>query len=391
MPVLNVGGLDCFYRMEGLEDAPVLMLSHSLGQDHGMWDAQALALSQQFRVLRYDIRGHGASQVTNGDYRMEQLGADALALINALKIDRFAFCGLSLGGMIGQWLAAHAPERLTAVVLANTSPMTDAAAMETRRQAVLAGGMEGVVEIVMRRFFSPATLHAPATVTANSRRALLATDPVGYAGCCAAIRDMDHGPLLATIQIPVLVISGTRDISTPWAGHGERLASEIAGARTVHLETAHLSNLEAPRAFLAAVREFLPGAAPVSIEAGMNVRRALLGNEHVDRASTNAASPAFQELITRYAWGTVWSRPGLDLQTRRLLVLAMTSVLGRWEEFRLHVRTGLERELEWCDVEETLLQAAIYAGVPVANTGFHVAAEERRARHSAGSDPPSLG
>ena len=389
MPILNVGGLNCFYRVEGRDDHPVLMLSHSLGQDHGMWDVQARALSEQFRVVRYDIRGHGASAVTEGDYRIEQLGADALALADALRIDRFAFCGLSLGGMIGQWLAAQAPERLSAVVLANTSPKTDSAGMEKRRQAVLAGGMEAVVDTVLGRFFSPSTLAVPTTVTANSQRALLTTDPVGYAGCCAAIRDMDHGSLLAAIRAPVLIISGTRDVSTPWIGHGERLASGIAGARTVHLETAHLSNLEAPRGFLAALREFLQAGAEGSLEAGMKVRRAVLGEAHVDRASADPASTAFQELITRYAWGTIWSRPGLDVRTRRLLVLAMTAVLGRWEEFRLHVRTGFTRELEWCEVEEVLLQSAIYAGVPVANTGFHVAAEERPGGRGGRPAPPA--
>ena len=394
MPVLNVGGLNCFYRLEGRDGSPVLILSHSLGQDHGMWDAQARDLSEDFRVLRYDIRGHGATDVTPGDYRIEQLGADVLALAEALAVDRFAFCGLSLGGMIGQWLAAHAPDRVTGLVLANTSPRTDAAAMETRRQAVLDGGMTAVVDTVMGRFFSPSTLAAPTVVTANSGRALLATDPVGYAGCCAAIREMDHRSLLATIRVPVLIINGTGDVSTPWVGHGEHLADAIAGARTVHLETAHLSNLEAPRAFTAAVRAFLPAAAQGSIDAGMKMRRAVLGDAHVDRASADPVSPAFQELITRYAWGTIWSRPGLDVGTRRLLVLAMTAALGRWEEFRLHVRTGLSRELEWCELEEVLLQSAIYAGVPVANTGLHIAAEEHAARRSenpapAGPRPPA--
>src|SRR5260221_1229280 len=127
MPLLTIGDTTCYYRLEGRDDRPVLMLAHSLGQDHGMWDRQAADLAEHFRILRYDIRGHGASGATPGDYRLEQLGADALALTNALGIDRFAFCGLSLGGMIGQWLAAHAPDRVTAVVLANTSARADSA------------------------------------------------------------------------------------------------------------------------------------------------------------------------------------------------------------------------------------------------------------------------
>jgi 4-carboxymuconolactone decarboxylase len=114
-------------------------------------------------------------------------------------------------------------------------------------------------------------------------------------------------------------------------------------------------------------------------EAGMKVRRAVLGDAHVDKSLASAArSDDFQDLITRYAWGTIWTRPGFDIRTRRLLVLAMTAAMGRWEEFRLHVRTGLPRELEWCDIEDVLLQAAIYAGVPAANTGFHCANEERK-------------
>jgi 3-oxoadipate enol-lactonase/4-carboxymuconolactone decarboxylase len=147
------------------------------------------------------------------------------------------------------------------------------------------------------------------------------------------------------------------------------------------LPAAHLSNLEAPRSFTAALHQFLRhDAAHLAADAGMAVRRQVLGDAHVDRAGRNPASADFQALITQYAWGAIWARPGLDVRTRRLLVLAITTALGRWEEFRLHVGTGLERELEWCDVEEVLLQAAVYAGVPAANTGFHIAAEERSAR-----------
>jgi 3-oxoadipate enol-lactonase/4-carboxymuconolactone decarboxylase len=378
MPLLTLDNARCYYRLDGRDDRPVLMLSHSLGQDHTMWDAQAADLSPHFRVLRYDIRGHGASEVTPGDYRIEQLASDALALANALGIERFAFCGLSLGGMIGQWIAAQAPERLMAAVLANTSARADAEGMEKRRHAVLSGGMTAIVDLVMGRFFSPRLLSSNPPAVASSRRTLLATDPVGYAGCCAAIRDMDQTAALGKIRVPTLIISGDLDVSLPWKGHGELLAQGIASARVVHLPAAHLSNIEMPRSFTVAVLAFLLPRETDVYAAGMKVRRAVLGDAHVDNALASATkSDDFQDLITRFAWGTIWTRPGLDLRTRRLLVLAMTAAMGRWEEFRLHLRTGLAHELEWCDVEEVLLQTAIYAGVPAANTGFHAATEER--------------
>jgi len=367
-----------YYRISGREDAPVLILSHSLGQDHGMWDAQVADLSRHFRVVRYDTRGHGASSVTPGDYTLEQLGRDALSLADAVGAARFAFCGVSLGGMIGQWLAANAPDRVAAVVLANTSPKPEADRMETRRKTVLAEGMGSVADAVMSRFFSPRLLAANPPAVADARRTLLATNPVGYAGCCAAIRDMDLTPVLETIRVPTLIVDGELDVSLPWTGHGDVLAQRIPGARVAHVAAAHLSNIETPRAFTAALFAFLLPAVDAG-EAGPRMRRAALGDAHVDRAIANAAetSPAFQDMITRYAWGGIWARPGLDWRTRRLLVLAITAATGRWDEFRLHVRSGLARELEWCDVEETLMQTAIYAGVPAANTALHAAADER--------------
>lgn len=388
MPVLEIAGTTCYYRLTGREDAPVLMLSHSLGQDHGMWDPQAADFADHFRVLRYDTRGHGASGAPAGDYRIEQLGADALALADALGIQRFAFCGVSLGGMIGQWLAANASDRVTAVVLANTSAKADPVRMQERRTAVLSGGMAAVADMVMSRFFSPRLLAANPPIVASARRSLLATSPVGYAGCCAAIRDMDQTASLQSIRVPALIIDGELDTSLPWRGFGEVLAREIPHARVVHLDAAHLSNIERPRAFTSAVLDFLlpPRSESTQYDRGMQRRRAVLGDAHVDRASANAAltSEAFQELITRFAWGEIWSRPALDTRTRRLLVLSITAALGRWEEFRLHLRTGLAQDLEWTDVEEALLQTAVYAGVPAANTGFHAAADERAALKTRG-------
>ena len=376
MPVFQNGPARCFYRVHGGDDEPALLLSHSLGQDHGMWDAQAEALAPHFRVVRYDTRGHGGSGVTAGECTVADLGQDVLRLADELGITRFAFCGLSLGGMIAQWLAAHAPDRVTAIVLANTSPLPGFERMERRRQTVLAKGMTAVVDEVMSRFFSAAKLSAGGPVVAEARRTLLATDPAGYAAACAAVRDMDLTGALARIRCPALIIDGESDVSLPWQGHGDAIAAGIPHATVVRLAAAHLSNLERPRSFTAALLRFLlPAQAPDSLADGLQVRRRVLGTAHVDRASASPTSTAFQDLITRYAWGSIWTRPGLDLRTRRLLVLAMTAALGRWEEFRLHVRTGLASELEWCDLEEVLLQAAIYAGVPVANTGFHHAAE----------------
>jgi 3-oxoadipate enol-lactonase/4-carboxymuconolactone decarboxylase len=380
VPFINIDGSRLYYRLDGDDSRPVLVLSHSLGVDHGQWDLQMPDLVQHFHVLRYDIRGHGASDTSPGDYSIERLGRDALALADALDIRQFAFCGVSLGGMIGQWLAASAPDRVSHVVLANTSAhFADPSGVEARRQSVLASGMSSIVDAAMGRFFSPGN-HSPQV--SSTRRTFLATNPVGYAGCCAAIRDMDNVSLLPRIRIPALIVSGDRDISTPWSGNGDVLAQSIRNATVVHLPAAHLSNIERPRSFTAALFDFLLPSAPGDpggIEAaGFAIRRAMLGDAYVDRAiaRTTDFNRDFQELITRYAWGSIWTRPGLDGRTRRLLALAITAALGRSEEFRLHVRTGLARELEPCDLEELLLQTAIYAGVPAANAGFAIAMEE---------------
>ena len=381
MPFVTVGNARMFYRLQGNVGRPVLVLSHSIGTDHSMWDLQVADLLPHFQVLRYDTRGHGASDAPVGDYSVEMLGGDILGLADALGISQFAFCGLSMGGAVGQWVAVHAPERVTHLVLANTSPQfVQRSNWEARIAAVLRDGMQGIVDVVMPRMFLPETLAKKNPHAASIRSVFLGTNPVGYTGCCAALRDMDHGDLLRKIKAPTLVVVGDHDISTPWSGHGERLVAGIAGANVLHLAAAHLSNIERPCSFTTALLEFLlpPHAGTDTLQTGFELRRAVLGDTHVDNAiaSTSDFTREFQDLITRYAWGTIWSRPELDLRTRRLLVLAVTASLGRWEEFALHVRAGLASELELCDLKELLLQIAVYAGVPAANTGFKVAGEQ---------------
>jgi 3-oxoadipate enol-lactonase len=256
VPFAEITNTRLFYRLEGQSDFPPLVLSHSLGCDHGMWDPQMPDLLQHFQVLRYDTRGHGASDVPVGDYTLDQLGKDVLALTDKLGLGKFAFCGLSMGGAVGQWLAIHAPQRLTALVLANTAPKLGTPdTWDARRKAVLEGGMKAIVEAIMQRFFSPDKQDA---IWAQSTRAvLLGTDPKGYAACCSALRDADTRAVLGKISVPTLVIGGDKDPSTPWEGNGSILARDIPKAKAFRLQTAHLSNLEQPRAFTAAVLGFL--------------------------------------------------------------------------------------------------------------------------------------
>jgi 3-oxoadipate enol-lactonase len=258
MAFVNTNSGRIYYRLEGRDGAPVVVFAHSLGCDHGQWDRQSADLQAGCLVLRYDLRGHGASEATPGDYSIELLARDVLALADSLGIHRFAFCGLSIGGMIGQRLGASAGDRLTRLILANTSArLADPTIMETRRAAVLKEGMSAVAETSLGRFFSPEAIAGGLPHVATTRRTMLATNPVGYACCCAAIRDMDQIALLGRIRVPTLVISSDCDPSTPWKGNGEVLEKSIPGAKAVHLKGAHLSNLEQPGEFTRALMDFL--------------------------------------------------------------------------------------------------------------------------------------
>jgi 3-oxoadipate enol-lactonase len=257
MPFAEISDGSIHYRMDGSSDAPVLVLSHSLGADHSMWVRQAAAFSPLFKVLCYDCRGHGRSLVTPGPYSIELLASDVVSLLDRLEIAHAHFCGLSMGGMVGMWLAAYQPARVDKLVLANTAAQLGPPAIwDTRMAAVRLGGMAAVAGTIIERWFTPAFRGHSAAEVEAVRQTILAAPPEGYIASCAALRDMDLRADLASIRSPALVITGRDDPATPPEA-GRALASAIHGARLVELPAAHLSNIEAAAAFNTAVLDFL--------------------------------------------------------------------------------------------------------------------------------------
>ena len=387
MPFIQRDGARIYWRVDGRADAPPLLLVNSLGTDHAMWSPVLAGLTRQFKVIRFDKRGHGASDAPAGNYTMDMLGKDALAVADVAGATRFCCAGVSIGGMIGMWLAAHAPDRIERIVLANTSAQVAKQGFDERITQVMLGGMASISDTVLSRFFTARYAARRTEHYETVKQTLLSLDATGYAGCCAAIRDMDLVPLLPRIVAPVLVISGTHDPSTP-PDHGQRIAKALQNARYVELPTAHFSHSEQPARFVDLAVRFLRGEEVADVagrrlteaqrfDTGLARRKEVLGKAYVESrmAQSDPFTAGFQDLITRYAWGEIWTRPIFDDKTRRLLVLAMMVGLGRWEEFRLHVEKGLAAELDSAELEELLLAAAIYCGVPAANTAFHHAVE----------------
>ena len=244
------------YRLEGAAGAPVLMLSNALGTSLDLWAPQAGAFPGR-SLLRYDPRGHGASDAPSGEYSLDMLGRDALAVLEAARVDRVAFCGISMGGAIGQWLALNAPERVERLVLASTAAVFGTPQVWSERIAMVTrDGMAALTPGTLERWFTAGFRQAHPEAVAAIEAMLLACPPQGYAGCCAALRDIDLRAQLGRIRTPTLVIGGAHDPGTP-PERVEELASGIAGAERLVLEAAHISNIEQAGAFNAALTRFL--------------------------------------------------------------------------------------------------------------------------------------
>jgi 3-oxoadipate enol-lactonase len=241
--------IDLNYRVDGPPEAPVLVLSHALGLSLAMWDPQLARLSQDFKVLRYDHRGHGESPVPAGPYRIEDLGRDLLQLLDRLGLDRVSFCGLSLGGMVGMWVAANAPERIDRLVLCCTAArMARPDDFAARARTVREQGIEPIGEALIGRWFTPSFLASQPDRVARIRAILVSTPREGYAGACEAIAQMDLREDLLRIKAPTLVIGAQQDQSTP-PEKSREIAEGISGAALVVIpDAAHIANVEQPEA-----------------------------------------------------------------------------------------------------------------------------------------------
>lgn len=370
------------HRIDGPADAPVLILGPSLGTSLSVWDAQTAALARHHRVVRWDLPGHGGtpahvlSDTAPGAATVAGLAALVLELADHLGAERFGYAGISLGGAVGTHLAVHHPERVTGLAVVCSSARFGAPeAWRERAALVRAEGTAPLAETMAARWFTPGFA---STRTADRLLAdLRAADPAGYAACCDALATYDLREALGRITAPTLVVAGRADPATPPA-HSRELADAIPDAGLLELAGAsHLAPAERPQAVLTALLgHFGAPADDGSRHAqGMAVRRAVLGDAHVDRAvaRTTALTADFQDYITRCAWGEIWTRPGLDRRTRSCITLTALVAHGHLEELALHVRAALRNGLTPEDIGEVLLHSAVYCGVPAANAAFATA------------------
>ncbi|MEU9389835.1 3-oxoadipate enol-lactonase [Streptomyces sp. NPDC048324] len=356
------------HRAEGPASAPALLLGPSLGTSYALWDEVAPELSAAHRVIRWDLPGHGGSApgligpgATVGD-----LAGLVLALADSLGIERFAYAGVSLGGAVGLHLALHHPERVSSLaVICASAHFNGPGPWQERAERVRREGLGWLVENAPARWF-PDGFTIPDLV-----RDQAAADPEAYAACCDALAAYDLRDRLPELSVRTLLIAGREDRATP-PPHLREIADAVPGSTLVELPGAgHLAPAQCPQAVLTALRAHLDGGA----EPGMRVRREVLGDAHVDRAQARQTpfTARFQDFISRYAWGEIWTDPTLSRRERSMITLTALVAHGHYDELAMHVRAARRNGLTPEEIGAVLLQTAVYCGVPAANSAFATA------------------
>ncbi|MET0454874.1 MAG: 4-carboxymuconolactone decarboxylase [Mycobacterium sp.] len=363
--------------------APLLLLGPSLGTSAStLWRIAAQRLGQRAHVVGWELPGHGRSkEAAPQPFSMAELAAGVLALADEIAPGAsFHYAGDSVGGCVGLQLLLDAPGRvLTATVACTAAKISTEDAWRSRAATVRTSGTSAVLAGSAERWFAPGYLNREPETGSALLHALGDADPEGYAQVCDALADFDVSDRLQEITVPVLAIAGRDDVATP-PELLEHIASGVKDGRLAVLDdVGHLAPAEAPHEVAALISEHLLAGAPASedaiYDAGMAVRRAVLGDAHVDRAvaGTTEFTADFQHMITRYAWGTIWTRPGLDRRSRSLITLTAMVARGHHEELAMHVRAARRNGLTNEEIKELFMQAAIYCGVPDANTAFRIA------------------
>lgn len=370
---VRVGSGELLVRRDGPARGPVVVFVHSLGTTHRIWDPQVDGLAGRVHTLCYDQRGHGGSSAPTGPCSVADLGADLLEVLDRLDIERASICGISLGGVVAQWVAANAPERVDRLVLACTAAeFGPAGPWLDRAAAARSSGTAALVDTVVPRWFTEGfARRQPDTVAAVSAM-LAGCSDAGYAACCESLATVDQSADLTRIVAPTLVIAGADDHVTP-PSTALAITSLLPRASLVVLAAAsHLANLEQPARFTSALLEHL--IAPL-VDRGAATRREVLGERHVAHAemATNSFTRPFEDLVTRYAWGEIWSRPGLDRRSRSAVTVGLLAALGRSDELKFHIEAALGNGLTRDEIAEVLLHCALYCGMPTGRAAFAVA------------------
>ncbi|WP_405542225.1 3-oxoadipate enol-lactonase [Streptomyces phaeochromogenes] len=361
-------GKSLHHRAEGPVTAPPLLLGPSLGTSTALWDKVAPELSVTHRVVRWELPGHGDSPagLIGPGATVADLAALVLALADSLGLDRFSYAGVSLGGAVGLHLAVHHPERIERLaVICSSAHFNGSRPWEERAALVRAEGLAGLAEGANSRWFTPG-FTVPELVE-DHRTA----DPDAYAACCDALAAFDIRERLPEIGAPTLLVAGRDDPATPPA-HLREIADAVPGAALVEIPGAsHLAPAQCPEAVLTALRAHFDGGA----KRGMEVRRQVLGDTHVDRAQARQSefTARFQDFISRYAWGEIWTDPTLARRERSMITLTALVAHGHYDELAMHIRAARRNGLTPEEIGAVLLQTAVYCGVPAANSAFAVA------------------
>jgi 3-oxoadipate enol-lactonase/4-carboxymuconolactone decarboxylase len=359
---------------------PLLVVGPSLGTSaEALWSACAKELSDAFSVVGWDLPGHGRSPAVTQPFTVADLAAAVLGVVEAVQAERgrpdvsFAYAGESLGGAVGLQLLLDAPGRVREATLVATGPRIGTPEGWRERAALVrAAGTTALLESTPARWFAPGFPERNPVVSEALLGDLEGADDESYALACEALATFDVRPRLDDVATPLLAIAGRHDRVTPVADLAA-IAGSVRQGRLVVLEgTGHLAPAEAPASLAGLIRGSRDGD---QHSAGIAVRRAVLGDAHVDRAvaATTPFTRDFQDFITRYAWGAVWTRPGLDRRSRSIVTLTALVALGHEQELALHIRGARRNGLSEDEIKEVLLQVAVYAGVPAANSAFRVA------------------